>query len=192
MLWRHLWYFCEKLISLALFSSRMQDHVKQNLASKLFRAYQQFSTTSMWPRKLIFPSITEDMTIENLVGARSIILFQRFRFKVEDIQFFRYSCTRWNEFETFRKLKELVTSLHETNDLAKRGIRFWKTTKIFRQKISNKDNWYCAVWKKVAEIILILEIQLWPVPLYKAWTGWFENLCVIFTLILIILKKFLF
>ena len=80
------------------------------------------------------------MTIENLVGARSIILFQRFRFKVEDIQFFRYSCTRWNEFETFRKLKELVTSLHETNDLAKRGIRFWKTTKIFRQKISNKDN----------------------------------------------------
>jgi len=120
---RHLWYLCEELIPFALCSSHLHDHTKEALASKLFRVYQQFFKTTLFPQKPLFPSISESTKIENLVGERSVIIFQRFKFSVDDVQFLRYSSAKWDDFESFRKFKGLVSTLHVTNDLAERGIK---------------------------------------------------------------------
>ena len=80
----------------------------------------------MSPQKPVFPVISEDTKPETLVGERSFIIFQSFKFSVEDVQFLWYSCKRWNDFESFWKFKRLVSTLHGvfvTNDLAERGIK---------------------------------------------------------------------
>ena len=79
----------------------------------------------MSPQKPVFQSISEDTKIENLVGERSVIIFQRFNFALEDAQFLQHSCTKWNNFKCFRKFKDLfkefkVSTLHVTNDLGER------------------------------------------------------------------------
>jgi len=120
---RHLWYLCEELIPFALCSCNLPDHVKQNLATKLFHIYHQFFNTTIFPQKPVFPSISDDTTIESLVGERSVIIFQRLKFTHDDIKFLEYSCSKWTDFESFRKFKEVVSTLHVTNDLAERGIK---------------------------------------------------------------------
>ena len=126
---RHLWYSSKELIPFALCFHQPQEHTKQNLASKLFRVYQKFSTTDISLQKPVFQSISEDTKIENLVGERSVIIFQRFNFAVEDVQFLLYSCTKWNTFKSFRKFKYLVSTLHVTNDLGERGIKIFEAYK---------------------------------------------------------------
>ena len=84
---RHLRYLSEELIAFSLCFHQLQEHKKQNLASKLIRIHQKFSKTDMSPQKLVFQSMSEDTKIENLVGERSIIIFQRFNFTGKDVQF---------------------------------------------------------------------------------------------------------
>ena len=71
----------------------------------------------MSPQKPVFPLISEDTKREILVGKRSVIIFQCFKFTV-NIKFLQYSSTRWSNFESFRKLKGLVSTIHVTDDLA--------------------------------------------------------------------------
>ena len=74
-------------------------------------------------QKPVFPVISEDTKLESLAGERSVIMFQRFKFLVEEVQFLQYLRKKWNNFESFHKLKGLVSTLHVTNDLAERGIK---------------------------------------------------------------------
>ena len=104
---RHLWYLSEELIPFVLCSHQLQEHTKQNLASKLFRIYQKISKTDMSPQKPIFQSISEDTKIENWISKRLVIIFQRFNFSVEEAQFLQYSCTKRNNFK-FSKIQRLV------------------------------------------------------------------------------------
>ena len=82
---RYLWYLSEEPIPFTLCSHPLQKHTKQNMASKLFRVYQKFSKTDMSPQKVVLQSISEDAKFENLVGERSVIIFQRFDFAVQDV-----------------------------------------------------------------------------------------------------------
>ena len=72
---KHFWYLSEELISFALCYHQLQEHTKQNLASKLFRVDQKFSKTDVSAQKLVFQPTSEDTKIENFVGERSVILF---------------------------------------------------------------------------------------------------------------------
>ena len=74
-------------------------------------------------QKPVFPVISKDTKLESLVGKRSVIIFQRLKFSVQDVQFLWYSCKRWSDFESFRNFKGLVSILHVTNDLAERSIK---------------------------------------------------------------------
>ena len=73
---------------------------------------------SMSPQKPVFPLTSEDTKCETLIGERFVIIFQRFKCTVDDIKFLQYLITRWSNFESFRKLKGLVSTIHVTNDLA--------------------------------------------------------------------------
>ena len=84
----------------------------------------------MSPKKPVFQSISKDTKIKNLVGERSAIIFQRFNFAVQDVRLLRYSCTKWINFKIFRKFKDLVSTLHVTNDLGE-AARFLKITKTY-------------------------------------------------------------
>ena len=85
--------------------------------------YQQYFKVTMSPQKSAFPVISEATKLESLVREKFVIIFQCFKFSVENVQFLRYSCKRWNDFENFRKFKGLVLTLLVTNDLAERGIK---------------------------------------------------------------------
>ena len=75
----------------------------------------------MSPQKPVFPLISEDTKLETLVG-KDLSLYSNASNLLLMI-FLLYSSTRWSNFESFRKLKELVSTLHVTNDLAERGIK---------------------------------------------------------------------
>ena len=120
---RHLCYLTEELILFTLYCGDLQDHARQNLAAKIFHVYQQYFKVTMSPQKPVFPVISEDTKLETLVGERYVIIFQCFKFLVEDVQLLQSSCKRWNDFESFCKVKGLISTLHVTNDLAERSIK---------------------------------------------------------------------
>ena len=94
----------------------------------------------MSPQKPVFPLISEDTKLETLVGERSVIIFQRFKFTVDDIPFHQYSSTGWSDFESFRKLKRLVSTLHVTNDLAERSIKILQDYKeILTEDLKHRE-----------------------------------------------------
>ena len=53
---RHLWYLTEELIPFVLCCGNLQDHIKQNLAAKIFRVYQQCFKVTMSRKKASFSS----------------------------------------------------------------------------------------------------------------------------------------
>ena len=85
----------------------------------------------MSPQKPVFQSIAEDTKIENLVSEWSVIIFQRFSFAVEDVQFLRYSCTKWNNFKSFRKFRLGFNAACDERLEEKEVSRFLKITKTY-------------------------------------------------------------
>ena len=61
-----------------------------------------------------------------------------FNFAVEDVQFLRYSCTKLNNFKSFQKFKDLVSTLHVTNDLGERGIKILEDINRKYKRINRK------------------------------------------------------
>ena len=91
----------------------------------------------MSPYKPVFQSISEDTKIENVVGKRSVITFQRFGFAVKDFQFLLFI----HEMEqlSFRKFKNLVSTLHVTNDLGERSITILEGYQYLRVLTKNSE-----------------------------------------------------
>ena len=72
---RHLGYLSEEWFPFALCFHQLQEHTKQNQASKLFLVYQKFSKIDMFPQKPVFQSISEDTKIENMGGKDQLWFF---------------------------------------------------------------------------------------------------------------------
>ena len=103
---RRLWYLTEELIPFALCSGDLQDYIKRNLAAKIFREYQQYFKATMSPQKPVFPVISEDTKLESLVGERSVIIFQRFNFRLKMFNSFGIRAKGETILKVFVNLKD--------------------------------------------------------------------------------------
>ena len=92
---RHLWYLTEELIPFALCSKQLACEEKKVLARRMFQLYRENQHTVLAPQKLVLPHITETTRISDLAERRSVLLFQRFRFTIDDVQFLRRAQSQW-------------------------------------------------------------------------------------------------
>ena len=79
--------------------------------------------TVLAPQKPVLPHITETTRISVLVGRRSVLLFQRFRFTIDDVQFLRRTQSQWCKSDSYQRLERLVFNIKVTYDTAERGIK---------------------------------------------------------------------
>ena len=120
---RHLWYLTEELVPFALCSDKLHKEEKQRFALKLSELVMKNLSEELAPQKPVFPNVTENTTLYDLLGYRSVLLFQRLKFTVEDLQFLRYPCDEWDKFPTYSRLRKVVKTLKVVNDVAERGVR---------------------------------------------------------------------
>ena len=76
------------------------------------------------PEKPRFPEITRETFVSDLVGERSVIVFQRLKLSVYDVCFLKYARrSKWCQFEGWAKLNQFLNALKVINDIAGRGVR---------------------------------------------------------------------
>lgn len=134
---RHLWYLTEELIPFALCSNQLSAVEKEKIAYKLFSMYREKTLT---PQKPVFPQLSESTEICDLVGDRSVLLFQRLKFTMEDIQFLRYSSEKWLTFPSYQRLDKVVKNLKVVNDVAERGVKIMEDYKNILTQDSEQRN----------------------------------------------------
>ena len=72
------------------------------------------------PEKSRFPEITRETCVSDLVGERSVFLFQRLKLSVYDPRFLKYTRNKWRQFDRWTKLSQFASGLKVVNDIAKR------------------------------------------------------------------------
>ena len=137
---RHCWYLTEELLPLCLCSKHVKPEEKERLALRLFQIYRRIMQVELMLQKPQFPVVFEETKLYDLLGERSTILFNRLQFTVEDIQFLRYFCTKWPQYESYLRLERTVSSLKVVNDAAERGIRLLEEYKDILTKDFGQRN----------------------------------------------------
>ena len=133
---RHRWYLTEELIPLALCSRKLSDAELEKLGFSIYRKYQHHvaiierkAGAPLTPEKPRFPEITPDTSVSDLVGERSVIVFQRLKLSAYDVSFLKYARSKWCEFEGWAKLNQFANGLEVVNDIAERGVRLMEEYK---------------------------------------------------------------
>ena len=79
---RHRWYLTAELIPLALCSKQLSSIELEKLAFRIYKSYQKHVTyvknpsAPLTPEKPVFPEVSLDTCVSDLVGERSAIVFQ--------------------------------------------------------------------------------------------------------------------
>ena len=108
---RHRWYLTAELIPLALCSQQLPDIEHEKLAFSIYKSYQkhvscvQNPTAPLISEKPQFSKLSLDTCVSDLVGERSVIIFQRLNLSLQDIRFLTYSLDKWCDFDAYKKLK---------------------------------------------------------------------------------------
>ena len=112
----HLWYLSERLVPLALFSSRVSDREKSDMAKAILRCKSEKAPPSQeMPNACNFKT----KKLKDFVGPDSWTFFSLF--EVEP-SFLKLPVPKWSSNEDFVKLAELARSLKVTNDSAERVL----------------------------------------------------------------------
>ena len=70
-----------------------------------------------------------DTCNSDLVGERSVIIFQRLNLFLHDISFLTYSRDKWCDFDGWKKLNMFTSNLKVVNDIAEREVRLMEEFK---------------------------------------------------------------
>ena len=102
---RHRGYLTAELIPLALCSQQLPDIEHEKLAFSIYKSYQkhvslvQNPTAPLISEKPQFSNLSLDTCVSDLVGERSLIIFQRLNLSLQDIRFLTYSLDKWCGFD---------------------------------------------------------------------------------------------
>ena len=116
-------------------SQQLPDIEHEKLAFSIYKSYQkhvscvQNPTAPLISEKPQFPNLSLDTCVSELVGERSVIIFQRLNLSLQDIRFLTYSRDKWCNFDEYKKLKMLINDLKVVNDVAERGVRLMEEFK---------------------------------------------------------------
>ena len=130
---KHRWYLTAEF--LALCSQQLPDIEHEKLAFSIYKSYQkhvscvQNPTAHLISEKPQFPNLSLDTCVSDIVGERSVIIFQRLNLSLQDIRFLTYSRDKWCDFDEYKKFKMLINDLKVVNDVAERGVRLMEEFK---------------------------------------------------------------
>ena len=68
-----------------------------------------------------------------------MLLFQRFRFTIDDVQFLRGAQSQRCKSDSYQRLERLVFNIKVTNDTAERASKYLKTIKTFKLPTTKHD-----------------------------------------------------
>ena len=64
---------------------------------------------------------TRHTCVSDLVGERSVILFQRLKLSVYDLRFLKCARNKWGQFDRWTKLSQFASGLKVVNDKLQKG-----------------------------------------------------------------------
>ena len=113
---KHLWYFSESLVGLALFDS----HVNSSTKRLMVRAMNEQECNPLHTKKatVILKSF-RNKKLEDFVTTKSVALFQLMDLPRE---FLQVDPDMWEDREDFKKARVIVWSMKVVNDHAERGV----------------------------------------------------------------------
>ena len=122
---RHRWYLTKELIPLVFCSRKLPDAELEKLGFRIYREYQHHvavierkTGAPLTTEKSRFPETTRDTSVSDLVGERSVIVFQRLKLSVYDVCFSKFARSKWCQFEGWAKLNQFANGLKVVNDIA--------------------------------------------------------------------------
>lgn len=116
---RHLWYFSDELVVLSLFSGKVLNQDKWNMATQMIRHVEERTENSIRHTSEI--NDIQNIELHDFISPRSLFLFERLELNFE---FLDENPDDWDEMESFKHAKRTILDLITVvNDSAERAIQ---------------------------------------------------------------------
>ena len=116
---RHKWYLTQEFVVLNLFSESVTEFQKHRLATQLLGTEADISKENELG-KPAFPELHPEIELYDLIGPRSWKTFKILNFEHDWLS---QPVEKWEESESYQKMKTFVINLKVTNDAAERAIK---------------------------------------------------------------------
>ena len=131
-----MWYLTEEMVPLSLFSEKVSDQEKSQIAKQIIRYKPKYSADQSMGQP-IFPTVRETTQLKDLVGPKSWLMFSLF----EDSTWLKRPVKSWNTDSNYREMLNWAMHLKVVNDLAERGIqRMAKYSNIITKDEAQKQH----------------------------------------------------
>ena len=120
VLQRHGWYLDQSVVPFALFSPKLSNDEKENLAAKILLHAPQVENPVFEIQKQRFPEITPETVLGDLVGERSFLLFSLLKVNYD---WLAKPINEWEDSPDYKKVKEFVVTAKTVNDFAERAVK---------------------------------------------------------------------
>ena len=113
----HKWYLTQEIVPFSLFSSRVPNKLKHDIALKILSVERPEGFRRGKP---VFPEINNNTTLADLVGPESYFLFDVLKIGTDWLS---QPVETWTNSQEFKSAEKYVTSLKVVNDIAERGVK---------------------------------------------------------------------
>ena len=127
---RHLWYLTEECAVFSLFSNRVDDSERQQIARQLQRTSRPTNFVRGNPT---FPVLNPRTRLVHLIGPKSWFLFESLGVGTE---WLRKSVQQWNLDEDYKEAEMFVRNVKVVNDVSERAV---KLVQDFATSVSNDE-----------------------------------------------------
>jgi len=148
---RHLWYLTEECAVFVLFSNRVDDAERQQIARQLQRTARPTNFERGHPT---FPVLNHRTKLVHLIGPKSWFLFESLGVGTEWLS---KSVQQWNIDEDFKEAEMFVRHVKVVNDVSKRTV---KLVQDFATSITNDD-------QQKQYLLQVVEHQRKAIPSFK-------------------------
>ena len=114
---RQRWYLTEELSVLSLFDCSLKFNERSDIATSLL-SYPK--PQLFLPGQPIFPDLTDETEIPELIGPRSWFLFDLLH---KSPEWLRSPAEEWENDEEYNEINSIIMNLSVTNDTAERAIK---------------------------------------------------------------------
>ena len=113
---RHLWYLTEELTPLCLFSDKLSNAEKSQMARNI---HKQKGVYDSQPGQPVMPLLTESTRMSDLIGPKSWVMFSAF----ESTDWLLKPVRAWESDSGYTDMHKRIRNLKIVNDIAERGVK---------------------------------------------------------------------
>ena len=118
---RHTWYLNDEYVPLSLFSDKVDDHEKAQIAKNLSKIRPKPPHEYLGGKlELVKLNPKRAYNLSDFIGSESLYMFQVLNF---ENTWLRKPVAEWRNYESFVEMEKFVKTLLVTNDAAERGVK---------------------------------------------------------------------